>query len=102
MTKIKLHKDLAESGLASVFDMKDSVLDGDPRGEFLGKVVRYKAFDPRNGTQTRDCDFEIGGVQSAFDGSELLRGYAVCRETGEVVDTFGRPIRMKDVVIVGV
>jgi hypothetical protein len=99
-SKITVHKELSESNLGAALGMVDTVADGDPRGEFIGKVVRYKAFEPRNGTVTRDFDFKIGGVQNTYNGTEVLRGNAVSRETGEVTDTFGRPIRMEDVEIV--
>lgn len=95
-----IHHEIMNSGLANVFDMSDQT-DNAELKVFLGKVVRYVSPDvAKEGTQARDFDFIIRETQLNYEGKEILRGYAINRQTGEQTDTWGRPINPKDVVMV--
>jgi hypothetical protein len=97
-----MHKDIVNSGLSKIFGITNSVPENDPRAKFMGKRVRYKrnVCTKQHGQIIRQRDFIIKEVQNDYRGGPVLRGYALDRTTGNIVEDFGRCISIDDVVIV--
>ncbi len=94
---------LKDSGLAETFEIRPMTLNKD-LAQYLGKIVRYKEYSPKNGTITLEYDFLIKETQKDHSGKEVLRGYAVCRDTKEEIKShsaqFGRVINPNEVKII--
>lgn len=86
-----MHRDLKESGLGGILEIKTVTAD-EKLMPFLGKKVRYKRelltekFIERNGLKVVDGTFEVREVQKNYKGENCLRLYWL-----EVNDTFGFP-----------
>jgi len=104
MSKIEnknLHKEIVGSGLADLFQMKDSTTN--PKlSKFLGKKVRYKKelladdkFVRSNGSLCKTEIYEVAHVQKDYRGKDVLRGYHTSYE-----DTFGRCLDPEEVEVI--
>ena len=90
-----------KSGLDSTLGISSVVSSDDLRAQYLDKRVRYKNPDPdRDGTISLKCDFVVREVQLNYKVEPVLRGYAIDRETGMQIDTFGRPFGVDEVEII--
>lgn len=64
---------------------------------FIGKVVKYKNWEPSMGTFKRDFNFRIIGVQKNWRGDIIWRGVRI---DDVHIDTFGLPIDPSEVEFV--
>ncbi len=97
-----VHKDLVESGLSTMLEIKPVVNSENPLAKYLGEFVRYKptACIKTHGNIITTHDFRIGEIQKDYKGDYCLRGYAVNRKTGICTDNFGRAISQDLVEII--
>ena len=101
-----MHEDIKTSGLAEFYGISTVVDSSDDRHKYLGKVVRFKdtASIKVHGNIIAQYDFLIKEVQNNYRQEKILRGYAVDRRTGKLVEGYayemGKPIFPEDVFIV--
>ena len=92
MNKMKLNKDITDSGLSNAFKMRVATSNL-KLAKFIGRKVHYKKelltkeFVRENGTITQSEIFHIGMVQKDYQGNDCLRGFATSYD-----DDFGRCI----------
>lgn len=93
-----MHKEIKESGLAEMYEIRPMTTDNE-LAKFLGKTVKYKEelltadFVRANGSLCREEVFEIREVQKNHAGKSVLRGYFKG-------DTFGRCIDPEHIEVV--
>ena len=92
MNKMKLNKDITDSGLSNAFKMRVATSNL-KLAKFIGRKVHYKKelltkeFVRVNGTITKSEIFHIRMVQKDYQGNDCLRGFATSYD-----DDFGRCI----------